>query len=214
MARPRRISVSLDSSAASDHFAQPRKNTAKPAQKAGRSYRDTVRDASLLRERASVRQGVLAKVDTNRLPWGDHLGEVSGYRARTTPAVDQCHPRMKMRSEKCGDLAGAACKNSTAKLVVYPVGAFAAWSCIGHVSLAWVTRRGQRGTSYHPRRMRAAQIGLIGTLTGRLTPPGRASLVVRIAADGSCRREAVAAVRSRGGLLIDLTPAAHPLRRG
>src|SRR5262245_43695799 len=52
---------------------------------------------------------------------------------------------MKMRSEKCGDLTGAACKNSTAKLVVYPVGAFAAWSCIGHVSLAWVTRRGQRG---------------------------------------------------------------------
>jgi len=151
-----------------------------------------VRDASLLRERASLRQGVLAKVDTNRLPWGDHLGEVSGYRARTTPAVDQCHPRMKMRSEKCGDLTGAACKNSTAKLVVYPVGAFAAWSCIGHVSLAWVTRRGQRGTCYHPRRMRAAQIGLIGTLTERLTPPGRALLVVRIAADGGSRRTAAA----------------------
>jgi hypothetical protein len=33
------------------------------------------------------------------------------------------------------------------------------------------------------RRMRAAQIGLIGTLTGRLTPPGCGSLVVRIAAD-------------------------------
>src|SRR5262249_5659157 len=141
---------------------------------------------------ASLRQGVLAKVDTNRLPWGDHLGEVSGYRARTTPAVDQCHPRMKMRSEKCGVLTGAACKNSPAKLVVYPVGAFAAWSCIGHVSLAWVTRRGQRGKCYHPRRMRAAQIGLIGTLTERLTPPSRALLVVRIAADGGSRRTAAA----------------------
>ena len=44
--------------------------------------------------------------------------------------------------------------------------------------------------------MQAAQIGLIGTLTGRLTPPGRASPVVRIAADGGSRRNLVIAGRS------------------
>src|SRR5947207_15560453 len=92
-----------------------------------------VRDASLPRERAPLRQGVLAKVDANRLPWDDYLSEVSGNRSRTAPAVDQPHSRSKMRSEKCGDLARAARKNSTAPFVVYSVGTLAAPSCIGHV---------------------------------------------------------------------------------
>jgi hypothetical protein len=37
MARPRLISASLDSSAASDHFAQPCRNVTQPGQKAGSS---------------------------------------------------------------------------------------------------------------------------------------------------------------------------------
>ena len=101
-----------------------------------------VRYASLPRERAPLREGVLPKVNTNRLPWGDYFGEVSGNRARTAPAVDQSHPRSKMRSEKCGDIARAARKNSAAPFVVYSVGTFAASSCIGHVPLVCVIAAG------------------------------------------------------------------------
>ena len=98
----------------------------------------------------------------------DNLEPLSRESYQLSPGLRRFHwVNKNKREEPSGDLAGAACKNSTAKLVVYPVGAFAAWSCIGHVFLAWVTRRGQRGTCYHPRRMRAAQIGLIGTLTER-----------------------------------------------
>src|SRR5262249_3110818 len=158
-----------------------------------RSLPETQGSRRLFAARACVpasgrsREGRYQPPALGRPSWrGQRLSSPDHTRSRSVSSPDED------ASEKCGDLAGAACKNSTAKLVVYPVGAFAAWSCIGHVSLAWVTRRGQRGTCYHPRRMRAAQIGLIGTLTGRLTPPGRASLVVRIAADGSSRRSAIA----------------------
>ena len=97
----------------------------------------------LVAARASaLRQGVLPKVNTNRLPWGDYFGEVSGNRARTAPAVDQSHPRSKMRSEKCGDIARPARKNGAAPFVVYSVGTFAAPSGIGHVPLVCVIAAG------------------------------------------------------------------------
>ena len=112
---------------------------------------------------------VLPKVNTNRLPWGDYFGEISGNRARTAPAVDQSHPRSKMRSEKCGDIARAARKNSAAPFVVYSVGTFAAPSCIGHVPLACVIRCRQRNTGYHPRKGRRLKfaIGILARPNGR-----------------------------------------------
>jgi hypothetical protein len=123
-----------------------------------------VRYTSLPRERAPMRQGVLPKVNTNRLPWGDYFGEVSGNRARTASAVDQSHPRSKMRSEKCGDIARAARKNGAAPFVFYSVGTFTAPSCIGHVPLVCVIRCRQHNTGFHPSKGRPAQICLIEIL--------------------------------------------------